>query len=464
MQSGAVIATLCMFPLLNALASAPVWLHWTSSDSVEVCCAWVTFSFVVALTLAIPAAANRRLLQDIVCSIWLLIGALFVAAAMVRLASLKSHLTAYRQSGGWIAAGAVAILALLATSLLAFPGSGKTTRVQQIPLSMWPLVLLFFFHLAKAPGFATSQAAAFSTVPVASRAAIPALPAGLGIGTASPRTVILLFDELSPDYLYGARKIDLSNLPALQQMQQRGEIHSGAQLHGGETRVAIPALFGATPSAARGLVPTLSAEGRSVRVWGWYHDYCAGMAIGASACHANSIYNPRTLHNGFSIVDPLWTDLNLLPAAFPFDVLKAPTAVALHRRTLEATQKWLALQLGDPTADVIYAHVNVPHLPLVTAHLEQLHTPDPFTKSEEGYLTQFPAVNDILAQVLASRTRPTQLIVLSDHNARPLFPKIEHEHVVFMRLRTWQASAHEVTTREDAAELVARMTLRPDIE
>jgi hypothetical protein len=464
MLSGAVIATLCMFPLLNGLASAPVWLHWTPWDSLEAFCSWAVFALVIALTLAIPAATNRRLAQDIVCSIWLLIGALFVAGAMVKFSSLTSYLATYRRSGGWVVAGAVAMLAVLAASLLVFPGGGTTTRIQQMPSLMWPLVPLFFFYLAKAPGLATAQSAMLSAGPAPSSATLPALPADLGIGPAGLRTVILLFDELSPDYLYGTRKIDLSRLPALQRMREKSEIHSAAHLHGGATLVAIPALFAVTPSATRGLVPTLSAERRSVRVWGWYHDYCGGMAVRANECHANSIYNPRTLHDGFSIVDPLWADLNLLPAAFPFNVLKTPPAVTLQRRTLEATQKWLAVQLGDPAADVIYAHVNIPHLPLVTAHIEHLRIPDPFEMSEEGYLSQFGAVNDILAQVLASGTRPTQLIVLSDHNARSLFPKTEHEHVVFMRLRTWLPSAPAITAPEEAAELVARMSLRPDIE
>ncbi len=453
-----------MFPLLNALSSAPEWLLWNRRDSVESAAAWAATSLAIALTLAIATRSTRRIMRDLVYSTWLLIGAFFVAGALVKVSLLTTYLAPYRDSGGWVVAGLGAVLIALAVSLLVFPGGDRFTRIQRIPLLMWPLVPLFLFYLIEAPSMAANRTLAVSPAPVAAQAPIPVSPVGVGRGRTGARTVILLFDELSPDYLYGTRKIDLSKLPALRQMQERGEVHSGAHLRGGATLIAIPALFSATAAAPLGLVPTLAAEGRSVRVWGWYHDYCAGMARRADSCRSNSVYNSRTLHDGFSIVDPWWTNLNLLPAAFPFNVLKYPPAVALQRRTLAATSQWLDMQLGDATADVIYAHVNVPHLPLVTEHIGSLRVPDAFTMSEEGYISQFSAVNAIVGQVLASTTRPTQLIVLSDHNARSLFPKSVHEHVVFIRLRTWVQGSPEVPSSEDAAELVGRMTLRPDAE
>lgn len=462
--SGAVIATLCLFPLLNALSSTPAWLHWTVRDSLESLVAWALLSCVVALTLAISAWSGRRVLQDAVCAAWLMVGAFFVAGAIVKLSNLANYLAAYRQGGGWIVVIAGVALAVLAGALFIFPGRGTTTRMQRIPLLAWPLIPLLLFHLVRAPGLAAAGSTLLPTGASGAGPTVAAATPASASAVSSPRTVILLFDELSPDYLYGARRRDFLDLAALTRMLQHGEIHRGAHLHGGATIVAIPALFGPTPAAARGLVTTLSKQGRSVRVWGWYHDYCAHLAADAASCHSNSVYNPRTLHEGFSVIDPVWTDLNLLPAAFPFELLKTPPAVALQRRTLDATRQWLASQLADRSADVIYAHVNVPHLPLVAKELARLSSPDAFVMSEDGYLSQFGAVDDVIGDVLRSGTRPTQLIVLSDHNARPLFPKAEHEHVVFMRLRSWVPSGPGVDVPEDAADLVARMTLRPDTD
>jgi hypothetical protein len=82
--------------------------------------------------------------------------------------------------------------------------------------------------------------------------------------------------------------------------------------------------------------------------------------------------------------------------------------------------------------------------------------------SEQGYLTQFGAVDAVMSQVLASSTRPTQLIVISDHNARPLFPLDQHEHVVFMRWRSWLPQGARIAAPDDAAELVANMSTHPE--
>ena len=79
-----------------------------------------------------------------------------------------------------------------------------------------------------------------------------------------------------------------------------------------------------------------------------------------------------------------------------------------------------------------------------------------------GYVTQFDAVDAVVAQVLDSTTRPTQLIMLSDHNARPLVPRELHEHVVFMRWKSWSLHGRFVAGPANAAELVAGMSMHPE--
>lgn len=458
---GAVVATLCFFPLLNGLASEPAWLHWTTFDSVESMATWLVTAAIVALTLWFSARVGGRTWGDVVGTAWLLSGGVFVVGGVVKIDAVMGYVGAYRSSGPWVIGALAVAVAAIAAIAVVHPGAGDATRVQRFTQFLWPLILLLLFHFIRAPALAASQQRVLSPGP----ASLSMSPAAVIRHTASSggglRTVILLFDELSPDYLFGDRAVDLSARPALHRLVTDGRIYRDAHLPGGSTRHAIPALFGATAAAPQGLVEAVRDQGRSVRVLGWYHDYCAGMAKAAEACHSNSIYNARTLHDGVSLLDPWWTNLNLLPADLPFSVLKDRTAIALHRRTLEATRDWLSAELADPQADLIYAHVNVPHLPLLTDHLDTLRDPRPFTMSEEGYVRQFDAVDSVVSLVLASHLRPTQLIVLSDHNARPLSPKSQHEHVVLVTLR---AGMHEpdVISRVEAAETVARLSLTPD--
>ncbi len=111
---------------------------------------------------------------------------------------------------------------------------------------------------------------------------------------------------------------------------------------------------------------------------------------------------------------------------------------------------------------MIYAHVSVPHMPIIGTPPQGAARVDPFKLTEPGYLSQFPVVDAIAREVLDSATRPTQLIVLSDHNARPLLPKPQHEHVVFMRWRSWAPTGRSSELPVEAAALVPAFSLEPD--
>lgn len=454
---GGVVATLALFPLLNGLSSRPVWLQWTWFDNAETLAAWAAAAAVIGFTTWLPARYGWRRTADAINAAWLCVSGLMAAGAVVKASVVKGFFDAYRSSASVvIALVGLAVLAAAAW-LIVHPGPRRRTRLQRLTGAAWPVMLLLGYNLCVGPGAAVAQRATFSPAPkqaggVVQHAAAPAAD------KSAKRTVVLLFDELSPDYLFGDRAIDLARYPALAQLRSRGEIHRDAHLAGGATRYAIPALFGATPEAPEGIVKALHDQGRSVRVWGWYHDYCVGLALAADVCHSTSIYTLRTLHGGFSLVDPWWTDLNLMPSDRPFDAIKVPVAAAFHRQTLDAANRWLKSQLADPAADFIYVHVNVPHLPLLDAPGAPAEA-HPFVMDEAGYLRQFGNIDAVVANVLASDTRPTQLIVLSDHNARPLFPKAQHDHVVFIVLQPG-GSGSSITEREDAARSVARLSLQ----
>ena len=440
------IATLLLFPLLNGLSSLPIWLHWTIFDSVETLCSWLLAAVLVGATLWLPAAGGRFRLRDAIAACWLVLGLMFVFAALAKVGIVAQYVSAYR-SYSLLGIGAASLLVIAgATAVVWRPGAGAQARMERVLIFMWPLTALLMFHLARAPSLAAQQEGADQ--------AHVDLPIAVSTTPTRPlRTVVLLFDEMSFDYLFGDRAIDMSALPALKRLRQDGEIQRDAHLHGGATAIAIPALFAQTPDAPQGLVNALKAHGRSIRVWGWYYDYCTMFTRGVDACHSTSVYNARTLHERFSLIDPWWTDMNLLPADRPFDSLKVPAAVSFHRRTLEAACQWLRTQLADPKSDFVYAHLNVPHLPLLSS------TEKPFSMSVDGYLAQFTYVDSVVAVALADRTRPSQLIVMSDHNARPLFPLALHDHVVYVRYRA-DVTGRNVTSREDAAQLLSRMSVR----
>ncbi|MCD2341597.1 hypothetical protein LRH25_14730 [Ideonella azotifigens] len=451
-----MLATLGFFPLLDALATTPAWLHWTAFDSIETAAAWTVTAMVVGLTMMLAGHIGGRRGGDAVTILWLLVGIWFAMAALTRLQLLDPILRAHRANAVWVVGALAIMLTTVGAWAVLRPGQYPTSRVQRTLAVLWPLSFLFAFHLLRAPSLAERQLADLSPTAHA--------VAGLvrtQVAHREPRTVVLLFDELSVDYLYGQRATDLSAWPSLALLRAEATLHHDAHLPGGGTLSAIPALFGATTAAPDGLVNALNRQGQSLRIWGWYHDYCRAFAREADECHATSIYNPRTLHSDFSIIDPWWTNIVLLPAEFPFKYLKSPAAVALHRDTLAGAQAWLATQLADPSADFIYAHVNVPHLPLIGEQSGGLMFSRAFEMTEQSYLTQFGAVDDVVAQALISTTRPTRLIVMSDHNARALLPKERHDQVVLVVLEPGLHNSG-VVKRENAAETLAHISLGLD--
>ncbi|HSI48436.1 MAG TPA: hypothetical protein VLA61_09220 [Ideonella sp.] len=456
---GAVLATLSFFPLLDALATTPAWMHWTAFDSLEAAASWTVTATLIALTLLLARHLAGRRGADAIGALWLLTGSMFAIVSIIRLSALDETLRAHRTSAGWVFATLTPLLVTVGAWAVLRPGPHPISRVQRVLTILWPLPLLFAFHLLRAPSLSEHQRAGLSPSP-APTISTPAFPASAPTFTAGAkqRTVVLLFDELSVDYLYGQRAKDLSPWPALARLRTEATLYRDAHLLGGGTQFAIPALFGATTAAPDGLVNALRRQGQSVRIWGWYHDYCQTFARAADECHATSIYNPRTLHNGFSIIDPWWTNIALLPAEVPFEYLKSPAAVAFHRATLTSAREWLAAQMADPRADFIYAHLNVPHLPLINERLGWLAVPTAFKMTEQGYLSQFAAVDAFIAQALADHTRPTRLVVMSDHNARQLLPKAQHDHVVLMSHGP-STRAPDVTAHENAADVIARIGL-----
>jgi hypothetical protein len=422
------LTTLMFMPLLNALVSGPAWLHWSAVDSVAAGLAHtITFVFIgSSLWMAARRGdhlPNRRL--DILCALWMLLALTLALGGIAKVGALGAWLTQWRRSAPGIIGGAGLVILAATMAAIRWPGPATPTRVQRTIIFFWPLSLLFAFHLVNAPW-------SNHWPDPNPRLAAPRAPAQADALTVPvPRTVILLFDEWSPDLVYGSGAPDLSPWPAIAQLVSTSSVYLDAHLDGGETALAIPNLLGHGHAAGDNLIAALTQQHRSVRVWGWYHDYCRDMALAAQACQSVSIYNTRTLSSAsISPLNPWWTNLNLLPAEWPFRMLKEPAAVAFHRATLDAMSIWLDRQLEDRDADVIYVHVNVPHAPLVSHHLAP--GVRPFQLTPTSYFTQYEAINTVLDQVMRHAERPTRLVALSDHNARPLTPHSEHDHVVLM--------------------------------
>lgn len=429
------LAALMFMPLLNGLAAKPEWLHWSWVDSASTALAALITTSTIGASLWLAARHSRRLV-DIVLAVWISAASMFAVGGLAKVDLLAAWLNEWRKYSPWILASSGLTVISLLGFLIIYPGESNRSRLQRLVILFWPISLLMAFHLVRAPWIMTPVKA-----PV---------PPRIQVHYEGIRDVVLLFDEWSPDYVYGGRARDLSRWPHIEQLVRSGSVYLDAHLEGGRTAVAIPNLFGTGSDVSGNLVHALQERGKSVRVWGWYHDYCRGIAVMADRCQSTSIYNVRTLYaHSMHPVYAWWTNLVLLPTVAPFRWLKDPADVAFHRQTLKAMQLWLNEQLYDLRADVVYAHVNVPHVPLLQT------TPTPFVVDEAGYLSQFDFIDQVLEQVLNHQERPTRLIVLSDHNWRQQFESNQHDHVVLIQYPLgMQVESRWDSGRHDARQLV----------
>jgi len=446
--AGATLSSLLLFPLVNALTSGPDWLHWTRQDGLETLFAWALMALGVAVLLHVAASLVSSRAFELIHGGLLFVGLFFAAGALIRVEVIGGYVAQHRRAS--VVIGCVMAAGLLGASLwrVLSPMTSKRYLFRHCWPVLSPVSLVFLFHLAMATGVARDVSAAADL----------GTPGTSAYQKTTPLTVVLLFDELSADLLYGSRATDLGPYPALAELVRESMIFRNAYLPGGATATAIPALFHGG-GENEGLSGLIAAGHLDVRVFGWYHDYCRELAKGATICKSVSVYNSRTLRPSFSPAHPLWTNLNLLPFEWPFGWLKIPAATSMHRETWIQAMHWTDIQVQDPRSDIIYTHFNVPHLPLLS---EELSATDRrrFVMDEHNYIGQFRYVDEAIRLVkrrleVVARHRPVNLVVLSDHNARPLTPKDEHTHVVMMvNAPKHMFSPYAQTQRVHAGDLV----------
>ncbi len=447
------ISTLFFFPLINALSGSNIEaLHWNTQDSAETLIAWITIGTLIgSFFYLISNTGNRRLIAFIYM-LMIEIGGFFAIGTLIRKSELINSLKNNPSAIYTIAT----IIALLLVALTAWISTTSETKYSRIPQRM--LVVLAPLNLLMPLNLGIAQVDRPTSPPTA-QSPVNELATSL-TRTSKPLTIILLFDELSPDYLYGARKVNMEKFPALKKLMSNSEIFINAYLPGGNTAEAIPALF-EHKSQGGSLKELLTLQELNIGLTGWYLDYCRMILKKQDGCKSFSFFNARTLENKFSPLHPIWTNLNLLPYQKPFGFLKIPTATTMHTRTLAEINKHLHENINNENLDLVYAHFNIPHAPMLGSENFSWADGERFHENENNYINQLGYVDQAIGLAIdqinvMSKRRPVNLIILSDHNIRNLTPKSEHEHTVliFKTFNRPEIKTHIDQRRINSAEFI----------
>lgn len=268
----------------------------------------------------------------------------------------------------------------------------------------------------------------------------------------APRRVVwLVFDELDQGVLVS----QLPTLPAFRALSEQGLVATRAQAPANYTDLSLPSLWtGATPfdasASSRGgllIKPTrqaawsrtwlrgntvfshLHALGAHIHIIGWHLPYCTLFPDqpGLVSEDSSRFTAPGPGQNIFSWMVRDNLVVNQLYALYAHRFRADPERYTsylerqpkghLGRRLFEVVESQEAAldgALGNPSADLVFGHLGVPHLPLSTSP-----TPVEPGPLDEDYRANLGRCDRFLDRTILPLVRdpkvPTLLIVTSDH-------------------------------------------------
>ena len=426
---GASISTLVFFPLLQVLESDKSGsLFWNSQDTIETLLAWICLWLATSFLLYISKHNNR--LSYLTNAFMLLIGGFFLAGALIRMDSIALFLI--NNQSFFYRYGS--IFALILVICLVWTAINNPLKYNNILINI--LIFLSPISLLMIANLLDAQLKGGRNISILDNPLIESSAAPLSTGAHEKLIVILLFDELSVDFLYGKKEALTNNFPALSRVLKNSTKFKNAYLPGGETALAIPSLFSYKRNGVS-LKNFIEKNSGQISINGWHINYCPTAGAPLDTCQSISSYNPRTLNRGFSLLNPIWANINVLPYAKPFGYLKIPLSTLLHEMTVSLQTSRTMQALGNSKNKLIYTHFNIPHAPVIDNKNISIYDSGRFDLSEKNYISQFKKIDEVLAKIenevnLIREKRKVNLILLSDHNARGLTPKSEHTHVVLV--------------------------------
>jgi hypothetical protein len=265
-----------------------------------------------------------------------------------------------------------------------------------------------------------------------------------------PRTVWIVFDELSYDQTFEHRAHDLA-LPNFDALRQQSTLYTQIQPVGLRTVKVIPSLFtGAVVDDYRfGFDDSLRVHYEGVRGWhllegaatifgeakragwrtaavGWYNPYC-GLYRGAlDSCYWTNL---DRLDGDVSQRSSLWRNV-WRPMGQIGRELKSPLLSGHYTCTFDVRRRYetyVALrqhavnELENDQADFVYLHFSVPHSPNIWSRSEEAFT----RECGSSYLDNLALADKQLGELMAllkssARWKDTTVIVQGDHSWRTM--------------------------------------------
>ena len=160
---------------------------------------------------------------------------------------------------------------------------------------------------------------------------------------------------------------------------------------------------------------------------GWAHKYCEQYEASLDFCRSYGLYNFSSFYSKFSILNPIYTNIIMLPHQMPFGLLKNPVYSNLHHKN-NINVKSLILDIIEKSKDgsvFTFVHHNLPHSPFI--YKDDTYKPglNPFQQSMEKYEAQLLYLDkqfgDLINKIKSTgKMENSTIAILSDHGFRIL--------------------------------------------
>jgi len=291
--------------------------------------------------------------------------------------------------------------------------------------------------------------------------------------------LVILFDELSYDYLYENDKIkrEYENFRNLSLISDN---YHKALSPGNATLTAIPGLilgkkfeeiqmkynqiYKITKKQETELLTIDSNNlfayakdaGYKTFCFGPYLHYCELFGEWLDGGRSFSVYNYGNLSKEFKLYNPIFTTIVLLPHQLPYGLLKNPIYSLWQKNVMEQTYALTMEAINGSKPFFIFSHFYPPHLPFTFNKNGYYKNSKPFLENYENYAKQLDYLDKILGNLIAELKRNgkfdnTTIVVLSDHNYRIMFPERKMAVPMIIKHKNQQARIDiydSVKTRE----------------
>lgn len=470
------LSVLFFYPLLATLNDNIIILQWRTQNSQELIAAVIVFTaFLTAALWSIDKIVNEKLRLVLILLIFTIPFISFFVHFLQQLNFKDVLITVgqYTQKNHFLVApiGVLCVVAFLVFTLRYT--REMTFAIILILFSLSPLNVLAFLTLWNVRH--TNTNIEINNTSVIDEKKIPHQKHNL---------IVLLFDELSYEYLYKGASINprYSNFHRLSLISDNYHL---ALSPGKQTLTAIPGMFMGRrydnilmkynqiyritkddkeeylKIEPDNLFDVAKDKGYRTFLSGSYLPYCEMFSSFLDGCRSFSIYNYASVKTQFSLLNPIMTNLIIWPHQMPQGYFKNWAVSLWQKKQTEQSFKLMLATIDEKTPTFMFSHIFSTHVPFVFNHNGYYANKEPFVQNSENYSKALEYADYLLGELINKMKKKgtfetSEIIVLSDHNYRIMFPENEY-HIPLIAKKPYQR------TKQDFFELVYVESILKDI-